>query len=73
MRGRNIAKMDPSYLDAFLQGARFSLFALEGRLRDREDLSRDELIELIDEVHAMYRHAQQGLDQRPRVVRYDRV
>lgn len=55
---------DPAYLDAFLQGARFALFALEGRLRDETSTVPDELDHALDEFHDLYASTRDGLDSR---------
>ncbi len=54
--------MDPEYLDAFLQGARFALFALEGRLRDDEQPVPPGLEEALLEFHGLYKDTRSGLD-----------
>lgn len=55
---------DPAYLDTFLQGARFALFALEGRLRDRGREVPAELEEALSEFHRLYESTRSGLDAR---------
>lgn len=62
---------DKNYLDAFLQGARFSLFAMEGALKGKGDLSAEEVQQLIDQLHEVFRSTHAGLRDRAHVVRLD--
>lgn len=55
---------DPAYLDAFLQGARFALFALEGRFAENPEGLDPELAETIDELHDMFGDTREGLSRR---------
>lgn len=59
---------DRAYLDAFLQGARFALFAVEGRLSGKRRLSPDEVEEIFREFHALFRDAYASLAQRQALV-----
>ncbi len=54
----------PAYLDAFLQGARFALFALEGRLRDGDEAVPAELEEALIEFHNLYKDTRNGIEAR---------
>lgn len=54
----------PAYLDAFLQGARFALFALEGRLRDDDQPVPVELEDALIEFHDLYKDTRNGIDAR---------
>lgn len=55
---------DPAYLDNFLQGARFALFALEGRLRDSGREVPSELEDALREFHQLYASTRSGLEAR---------
>jgi hypothetical protein len=54
---------NPEYLDAFLQGASFALFALEGRLREDREPSA-EVAEIISDLHEMLSATREGLEVR---------
>lgn len=53
---------DPEYLDAFLQGARFALFALEGRLRDDDEEIPAEIEKALLEFHDLYKDTRSGVE-----------
>lgn len=55
---------DPEYVDAFLQGARFALLALEGRLDDGDGVKPPELSDAIGDFHALIASRQAGVDDR---------
>jgi hypothetical protein len=55
---------NPEYLDAFLQGARFALFALEGRVKESSTSLSPELADSIDEVHEMVSTTRKGIQAR---------
>lgn len=52
---------DSTYLDAFLQGARFALFALEGRLNDKDTEIPDDVLDSLDEFHELFRSTRSEL------------
>jgi hypothetical protein len=54
---------EPSYIDTFLQGARFALFALEGRLREDGELP-DDVDTALDEFHDLYQTTRSGIEAR---------
>jgi hypothetical protein len=53
---------DPEYLDAFLQGASFALFALEGRLADEGGSPSPELAQALGDVHDLVASTREGLE-----------
>lgn len=54
---------DRDYLDTFLQGARFALFAVEARLRERDLADEDEIEATLDEFHDLFRNVRGGMDR----------
>ncbi len=54
---------DRDYLDTFLQGARFALFAVEARLRERELADEDEIEATLDEFHDLFRNVRGSMEQ----------
>lgn len=53
---------DHDYLDAFLQGARFALFAVEARLRE-DGCSESEIEAALDEFHDLFRSVRGGMER----------
>ncbi|MGH7318012.1 MAG: hypothetical protein ACRELA_00060 [Candidatus Rokuibacteriota bacterium] len=62
---------DRAYLDAFLQGARFSLFAMEGTLREKHSMTQEEMREVIAGLHELFQTTRVGLRERWAIVRVD--
>ncbi len=53
---------DPAYLDAFLQGARFALFAVEGRLKGTKSELPADIEAAIDEFHDLFKATRDGIE-----------
>ncbi|MDX1611657.1 MAG: hypothetical protein R3185_04755 [Candidatus Thermoplasmatota archaeon] len=60
---------DRAYLDAFLQGARFALFAAEARLQD-PNVEQEHLQAVMAELHALFRDTHEGVLARGPLVRF---
>lgn len=59
---------DRDYLDTFLQGARFALFAVEARLREQELADEDEIEATLDEFHELFRSVRGSMEEAPPLV-----
>lgn len=57
MSAMNRTPPDSAYLEAFLQGARFALFAIEGRIRNVDEIDEQALEEVFEEFHELFRDA----------------